>query len=52
MPKCSSLADDLKYDFIYFNTENVRSAVAVDTGRVAEIDMQQSELPDRMFSRT
>jgi hypothetical protein len=37
----SSLVDDLKYDFRYFSTENVRSAVAVDTGRVAEMGMQQ-----------
>jgi hypothetical protein len=28
----SSPIDDLKYDFSYFSTENVRSAVDVDTG--------------------
>jgi hypothetical protein len=37
----SSLVDDLKYDFRSFSTENVRSAVAVDTGRVAEMDMRR-----------
>jgi hypothetical protein len=53
--RCSSPVDDLKYDFRYFSIENVRSAVAVDTGRVAKQDMQQRvncELPDRMFCRT
>jgi hypothetical protein len=42
----SSPVDDLKYDFRkfrYFNTENVglRSAVAVDIGRVAKMDSRE-----------
>jgi hypothetical protein len=39
--RSSSPVVDLKYDFRYFNTENVRSAVAVDTGRVAKMDSRE-----------
>ena len=37
----SSPVEDLKYDFRYFNTENVRSGVAVETGGVAKIDRSE-----------
>jgi hypothetical protein len=44
-----SPVDDVNYDSRYFSTENVRSAVAVDTGRVAKMNMQQRVNCRRMF---
>jgi hypothetical protein len=47
----SSPIDDLKYDFNYFSTENVRSTVAVDTGSYSceNGHAAESELPDKML---
>jgi hypothetical protein len=50
----SSPIDDLKYDFSYFSTVNVSSAVDVDTGSYSceNGHAAESELSDKMFSRT
>jgi hypothetical protein len=49
--RCSSPIDDLKYDFSYFSTENVRSTVAVNTGSYSceNGHAVESEVPDKML---
>jgi hypothetical protein len=49
--KRSSPIDDLKYDFSYFSTENVRSTVAVDTGSWSCENGHAAEikLPEKML---
>jgi hypothetical protein len=47
----SSPINDLKYDFSYFSTENIRSTVVVDTGSYSceNGHAAESELPDKML---